>query len=463
MNDQTAALKQDKELELLAIELQDASDYLTNEVRAYTQFGEKEHYDNYWTEVNETKTRDHVVERLKELQVPSELLDLVELAQANSNDLISLEEQAMEAVENNKLTLARTLVYGEKYQEGKDIIAEPLNSFNTQLKQWTTAKIEATEHAVDLQLSMFILSMIFVIIALASTFIVLKRKIQPIHQLTELATQFASGNLQFKEETIQSKDEIATLTKAFYTMTSHLKAVLAAVNNASLNLTASSKELLASAEQTNSITNQVNEAIDTVATDSQTQAKHIESSNQVITEVLKGTQLMSNAASSVLNSADETKQNLQLGETLITKAISQMNAIEQTVKETSTSIQTLSVRSKEIEEIITTISAISGQTNLLALNASIEATRAGEHGKGFAVVAEEVKKLAEQSSESTQRITGIIQAIQQDTVSAVTKMNAVTKQVIDGVSTIGQTGTSFTDILTSSTEVRISYSLCLRS
>ena len=90
MNEQTVALKKDKELEMLATQLQDASDYLTNEVRAYTQFGEKVHYDNYWKEVNETKTRDMVVDRLKELNVPTELLDLVELAQTNSNKQLEL-------------------------------------------------------------------------------------------------------------------------------------------------------------------------------------------------------------------------------------------------------------------------------------------------------------------------------------------------------------------------------------
>ena len=91
MKEETEALKVDKELEVLATQLQGASDYLTNEVRAYTQFGEQKYYDNYWEEVNETKTRDMVVQRLQELNVPSDLLDLVELAQTNSNNLINLE------------------------------------------------------------------------------------------------------------------------------------------------------------------------------------------------------------------------------------------------------------------------------------------------------------------------------------------------------------------------------------
>ncbi len=68
--------------------------------------------------------------------------------------------------------------------------------------------------------------------------------------------------------------------------------------------------------------------------------------------------------------------------------------------------------SEDIGEIITIITGISEQTNLLALNASIEAARAGEHGKGFAVVAEEVRKLAEASSDSTGQIGGLVKEIQ---------------------------------------------------
>jgi methyl-accepting chemotaxis protein len=453
MNEQTVALKKDKELEMLATQLQDASDYLTNEVRAYTQFGEKVHYDNYWKEVNETKTRDMVVDRLKELNVPTELLDLVELAQTNSNNLINLEEQAMEAVANNDLTLARKLVYGADYQAGKEIIAEPLNDFKTQLQKWTATKVIETENDVNKKTSIFITSMLLVVIALALTFTLLARKIKPIGALTELAKQFASGNLKFNALPIRSKDEIATLTQSFNSMATQLREVLLTVNKASENLAASSEELLAGTEQTNSVTHQVNKAIENVASDTNKQSQHIEESNIAIKGVLQGTQMIAESASSVATSAKDTTQKSQFGEEQINKAITQMRSIEHTVKDTATSVQMLSVRSKEIEEIITTITAISGQTNLLALNAAIEAARAGEQGKGFAVVADEVKKLAEQSNQSAQRITDIIQSIQQDTALAVTQMNAVTQQVVDGVAIIEHTGSSFTDILVSSNEV----------
>lgn len=453
MKEQTDALKMDKELEVLATQLQGASDYLTNEVRAYTQFGEQKYYDNYWKEVNETKTRNMVVERLQELKVPNELLDLIELAQANSNNLIKLEEQAMEAVANNDLARARELVYGTDYQSGKEIIAQPLNEFRTQLQEWTASKIIETENTVSNKTMILITSILLVGLAIMLTFILLSIKLKPLGALTESAKQLALGNLKFNSLPVRSKDEVATLTKSFNSMSSQLREVLLTVNKASENLAASSEELSASTEQTNFVTQQVNKAIEEVANGTSKQSQYIEESTIAIKEVLQGIQVIADSTSAVAASSEDTTLKSHLGEENINKAISQMKTIEGTVKETAESVLMLSVRSKEIEEIITTITNISGQTNLLALNAAIEAARAGENGKGFAVVADEVKKLAEESSRSAQQITDIIQSIQKDTLTAVNQMNEVTKNVLTGVTIIQHTGNSFAEILESAGDV----------
>ena len=107
----------------------------------------------------------------------------------------------------------------------------------------------------------------------------------------------------------------------------------------------------------------------------------------------------------------------------------------------------------QIGEVIDVINDIADQTNLLALNAAIEAARAGEHGRGFAVVADEVRKLADRTTEATREIAESIQAIRDDTGQAVSQMNAGTEQVQMGADRAKEAGQSLEQIVANATDV----------
>jgi methyl-accepting chemotaxis protein len=120
------------------------------------------------------------------------------------------------------------------------------------------------------------------------------------------------------------------------------------------------------------------------------------------------------------------------GVKIANQASSEMSKIAASVTESSRVVQALGERSRAISGIVQTIREIADQTNLLALNAAIEAARAGEAGRGFAVVADEVRKLAERTSLATGEIGAMIVAIQNETASAITTIEAGNGQAREG-------------------------------
>lgn len=143
------------------------------------------------------------------------------------------------------------------------------------------------------------------------------------------------------------------------------------------------------------------------------------------------------------HSSIETTKEANNGNAMIQEAVQQMNFISKTVSETSGTVKLVHNRSREIGKIVGSITDIASQTNLLALNAAIEASRAGESGRGFAVVAAEVRKLADQSASFAHEITGLIQAVQNDTVTSVESMNKVIDEVDEGLEIVEETGQIF--------------------
>ena len=172
----------------------------------------------------------------------------------------------------------------------------------------------------------------------------------------------------------------------------------------------------------------------------------ISSTAAAIEEMAVSVDHISQSAKETESHASKAAQLANHGEALVHDASKEIQRAAVQVEDATALIGGLVERSREIGGIALVIKEIADQTNLLALNAAIEAARAGEQGRGFAVVADEVRKLAERTSQATGQITGMIQAINVDTTGVVNGMQSVGPQVASGVDMAEKAGVALRQI-----------------
>ena len=267
-----------------------------------------------------------------------------------------------------------------------------------------------------------------------------------IRQGVTYAEAMAQGVFNQRLE-IESKDEMGMLLQSLSNASANLRSLIKHVANSAQSVAASSEELTAGAEQSAQAANQVAVTITSVAQGAEQQVQSVDSAAAVVEQLSAGIQQVAVNANAVTEMADKTAKAAQQGDKAVDAAVSQMVSIERTVNNSAQVVTRLGERSKEIGQIVDTISGIAGQTNLLALNAAIEAARAGEQGRGFAVVAEEVRKLAEQSQEAAKQIATLISEIQSETDKAVVAMNDGTREVKVGAEVVNSAGQAFKQIV----------------
>ncbi|MDR3592625.1 MAG: methyl-accepting chemotaxis protein [Negativicutes bacterium] len=276
------------------------------------------------------------------------------------------------------------------------------------------------------------------------------------HRLTALVqkvTRVANGDLRSAAATVAAADEIGQLERALNAMAENLSAVIRQVASSAEQVASSSQQLTTGAEQSAEGAGQVAASITEVAAGTEKQTAAVRKTAGVVERISAEIKQAAANVDNVAIAADKAAGAAKDGSTAVEAAITKMNSVEAKVMSSAEVVAKLGERSKEIGQIVDTMSGIAGQTNLLALNAAIEAARAGEQGRGFAVVAEEVRKLAEQSQEAAKQIADLIAEIQGDTDSAVIAMNEGSQEVKIGAEVFNSAGRDFARIVSLVDEV----------
>ncbi|WP_461200757.1 methyl-accepting chemotaxis protein [Anoxybacillus sp. TBDG-1] len=289
---------------------------------------------------------------------------------------------------------------------------------------------------------------IIIIVLIFIVFLTIRRTIVlPVRNIVGVFQNISKGNLTGKDMIVAGNHEIALLSKAAIDMKRQLRSLIFKVKESSEQVTASSQELSSISHETSILSKEISQFVDMVAEQANNQSVKTEYASQQVAKLTEHVQQIAHKTSVMQTLGYEAEKEAISGKRSVENTIHQIHVIRDTVKHLSNIVIQLSERSQQISTIVYMISNISEQTNLLALNAAIEASRAGEHGRGFAVVAEEVRKLAEQSSQSARTITELIQHIQSDISSVVKQMEAGFLEVQKGEEIVENTGESFERIL----------------
>jgi len=254
----------------------------------------------------------------------------------------------------------------------------------------------------------------------------------PITDTIHVIEDVAQGDLT-RRINIVTDDEIGGMAKQFNAFADKLHTTISQVAE-------SSNEVLSAA-------NTLDTATTYMATGVEEAAMQINSVASASEEMSKTTSEIAHNCVVAVKSSEQASSSANTGQAVIEETIRVMNRINDRVKESAEVIKNLGIRSDQIGEIVGLINDIADQTNLLALNAAIEAARAGEQGRGFAVVADEVRKLAERTSDATKEISETIQAMQTETKKAVSSMEEGVNEVAAGTSEAAKSGSALEEIL----------------
>lgn len=320
---------------------------------------------------------------------------------------------------NDKWTLALTAE--------EDNILSPLQIFK--------------KYSIYIGLASFIISLIVI-------YLISRQITAPIKKLVKLIKKVSEGDLNLKvdKKYLKRKDEIGTLSHSIENLIQNLKKIVGSISDISTNLSDSSHELQDSSEEISKAAKEVGSSTHQMAAGMEEQSAQIDDTKDNIIDLSQEIKNIKEKSTNMEEQAENVVKNIDSGNNSIQHSIKEIKNVREKSHRVENTVNELGQSSEQIGDIIELISSISAQTNLLALNAAIEAARAGEAGRGFSVVADEIRDLAEESSQATEEIEKLINNIQNGVSHTAKNMKDTRKAVENSVEAIQTSENSFNEI-----------------